>query len=598
MLIAPPYRFYLIACLCVSWACKSYCQDINSDIKTYIKAWKSTDEKQSRFYESTKKSGMYDMDMQPDPERFLNILKSTKRYISQRSDTRLELRVLLFEIDGAKILNLRLSPSDTLKLRNAIKMALLLKDEQILAETYQIVAWHYREKPEFLLYTMKALDLQEKIGPKRFPGYSSSLFNLSSALYFSQDYKESIHYGSKFLQYHLHTGEASNTDLTIYQLDLLGAAYLKLGRFEKVMQYYNRLLDVLKRQKGHREAHYRIWTGVAHVNKGLAFLRQGRESESDYYLKSALDSSLKAADHLNATKALDGLAQLKYQRAKYHEALVDWKKAIKWTYTRSGSIESQHNDRIQMTLRVSQVYQKLGQSDSAFWYFSLYSKEKERYDQDIRGKNLQFAKAKLDFDNINAHLLLSVQKLKNEKLLRNTILIGILLIGIILLFILNQRRLREARKQREIQARRELAELQVIEAKEHLEMFKQNLLEKERLIGALKAELEAGENQKSIQDHLFDYTLLTEEEWRRFKIDFTKAYPDFLGHLRKKIEDLSPAEERLSSLLLLNLSNAQIGKMLGIAEESVARSKRRLKSRISLPDQLSLEEYILAIDRF
>lgn len=179
-----------------------------------------------------------------------------------------------------------------------------------------------------------------------------------------------------------------------------------------------------------------------------------------------------------------------------------------------------------------------------------------------------------------------------KKNLRNGILASIALLSIIALLILNQRRWKIHYKQQVLIQERIRAEERAAEAQRNIGIFKQKVIEKENLIKNLKNTKSQEKDREILREKLFDYALITEEEWLKFKDDFIEAYPSFLPNLRKVLPAPTPAEERLACLVSLNLTNTQIAGMLGIGTASVARSKRRLKSRIDPPEDRPLEEYI------
>jgi DNA-binding CsgD family transcriptional regulator len=75
-------------------------------------------------------------------------------------------------------------------------------------------------------------------------------------------------------------------------------------------------------------------------------------------------------------------------------------------------------------------------------------------------------------------------------------------------------------------------------------------------------------------------------------MEFYRAYPDFFPAFKKLVANPTPAEERLATLIYLDLSNQQIANTLGISKDSVTRGKRRLKQRLNLQADEVLEVYI------
>jgi len=132
--------------------------------------------------------------------------------------------------------------------------------------------------------------------------------------------------------------------------------------------------------------------------------------------------------------------------------------------------------------------------------------------------------------------------------------------------------------------------------------FTDNIIHKNQQIAALEQQLQqqardAARVQREEADReqlsgLYQLKILTEEDWRNFKILFDKVYPGFISQLRARFPDLAPAEERQSLLIRLNIDNKECADMLGISAESVKKNRYRLKKRFQLGDQESLDDFV------
>jgi hypothetical protein len=126
------------------------------------------------------------------------------------------------------------------------------------------------------------------------------------------------------------------------------------------------------------------------------------------------------------------------------------------------------------------------------------------------------------------------------------------------------------------------------------------LREKNELIESFQAEVQAL-HQQGIQqsdartehlNRLINATLLTEEDWREFRQLFDKVYPGFLIRLKDKMPDLNPAEIRLLALTKLQLAPKEMAAMLGIGYEAIRKSRQRLRKKINLPEEGTLDELV------
>lgn len=135
--------------------------------------------------------------------------------------------------------------------------------------------------------------------------------------------------------------------------------------------------------------------------------------------------------------------------------------------------------------------------------------------------------------------------------------------------------------------------------KQQLEIYSQTLIEKSDLISHLSGEIESlRKNHASDHEQVKNFskvlnaTILTDEDWEKFKKTFEEVYPNFFASLRYRFPDITASELRLAGLIKLNLSLKEAANTLGISSESVKKSRYRLKKKIALQEEDSLEDFI------
>jgi DNA-binding NarL/FixJ family response regulator len=126
------------------------------------------------------------------------------------------------------------------------------------------------------------------------------------------------------------------------------------------------------------------------------------------------------------------------------------------------------------------------------------------------------------------------------------------------------------------------------------------ILEKNKIISEIREELSTIRDfhnsnlntEIDIISELLTARILTEENWTDFKQKFKEVYPDFITKTKVKFGKLTDTEIRLACLIKLNISNNDIGSMLGISPESVIKSKYRFKKKINLGEDIQLDDLI------
>jgi hypothetical protein len=135
--------------------------------------------------------------------------------------------------------------------------------------------------------------------------------------------------------------------------------------------------------------------------------------------------------------------------------------------------------------------------------------------------------------------------------------------------------------------------------KQQLDLYTQNIMEKSTVISVITKELEVLKNGSSAEQErivkfnkVLHANILTDDDWDRFKNTFSEVYPNFFAGLRYRFPEITNAELRLSALIKLKLTLKEAAGTLGISVESVKKSRYRLKKKLTLAEEDSLEEFI------
>lgn len=189
---------------------------------------------------------------------------------------------------------------------------------------------------------------------------------------------------------------------------------------------------------------------------------------------------------------------------------------------------------------------------------------------------------------------------KRQVILRNTLLV-ILAMSAFIMFQFYQRKIYKRNKELQLASLNEKIALAELEnAKKDLDLYTRNLKEKNELLDAIRLEMEvlrvSGTQQMDERterlNQLLHSTILTESDWNDFRGMFEKVYPGFFTRLKQTMPDLTPADTRLLALTKLNLSSKEMASILGISSDSIKKSRQRLRRRLHLPEEGSLDELI------
>ena len=139
---------------------------------------------------------------------------------------------------------------------------------------------------------------------------------------------------------------------------------------------------------------------------------------------------------------------------------------------------------------------------------------------------------------------------------------------------------------------------EMVFAREQLNMFTENIVEKTNMIEKLEEQVRdktVSTEQQMLITELGQQTILTEDDWIKFKILFEKIYPTFFKQIKKTAPDITLAEMRMAALVLLQLTSKQTAAILGISVDSVHKTRQRLRQRLQLNSDINLDDYIAGI---
>lgn len=552
-------------------------------LQDYIDTWLIADKSQT-----AKAAFLFDdLSKHKDTVLYQKLIKQLEKLVAAKNNARLSARFTMYKALWyleTEPKNLSFSLPATIQ---AIKMVYPLNDKQLNAELYGLYGELSLRKGDLetsLLYNLKALELQEQQGVVYFPKIAWMYFSVARSLYHTQDYEQAVNYGLKCMEQIKSYKNVSSYD-KVFLYDIIGSAYYKIGKPAQATAYYQEIRQLIKQQQQTANpdialAWGHFWLGLIDGYLGRIAVDEQRYNDAAQLFEHAISASLSFREMGNAASFTNDLAKLEVAEGKYAAAKAKFQKAYQWS-------KIAKDDQVQMNaaLGLAQLYRVTGNIDSSYYYYDHYHQLNSEIQTLINKSRLNEVRAKLDYDNLQDSLGQSEKQIKQERLMRNAILLGIILVTIIVALFYNRSRLRAVYKH-------QLVENEVSKAKEQLEEFRRNTREKDAIIRQLTASIHADEQQHfAITEHI----ILTDEDWVRFKRAFSKAYPTFLPKLKQQLDHLTPAEERLSALLYLQLTSNQIANTLGISKDSADRSKRRLKQRLGITPSQSIEEYLLTM---
>ncbi len=567
----------------------SSCFAQKSDVEEFVKAWSVTGKNQTQKAEET----YLILKNRYNPQKFLAISKQFDSYMADHSDDRLKARIYMFQVLGKREFHIVLQQQDTLKVVEAIKLARKLQDAQLLAEIYALAA-DIDFEGGYLLYNLKALELQKKIGFEYFSFVQNRFFGASIALYKTHDFKESIEYGKKCLAFKDVKTQKWDAIVYIFQLDIIGASYIALKKYDNAIAYYQKIIDSIGSITSNSEAK-ELWRAIAKGNIGRCLFYKNDIKNAWPLINAHLAVALKYQQWNNVALAENAIGEIHLKKRAYSQAYIAFRKALS-AARKSNRIE----EKVKATDGLLASYAHLGNPDSLLHYQKQHRAYLLEQADVVNDGKLSAMNSKILFDDGQRKLEVANASISSLKQTRNIIIISIAILTVFIWLLYNRQALKIKLEKQQMVFESLKVKAEVDKARNSLQQFRNQMLEKDQLIANLrqslqKTVLENNLDEKQIGQKLLAYVLVTDEQWKSFREDFNKVYPFFFPRINAIVANLSSAEERLASLIFLQMENKEIAGTLGISVESVARSKRRLRQKLPLlPDQ-SIEIYILSL---
>lgn len=567
-------HLYLGVVFVVLFSVSSFAQTLSVD--QLIRAWKVGDTSQTTQAEAT----YADLKADIASRAFTSRIASLNRYLDKHPSTRLKVRILMYRILGKDELDIPLDVSDTRQMRHAITLAGLMGDKQLLSELYTL----YGERSDMaskLFYDLKAIQIQNEIGYRHFPMLWLRYLNVSSALFNLQEFKESIVFGKRGLE--LMQSRNSGLQDRILQLDYIGSSFWKSGDPDSTIYYYKEISRLLSGHSFADSDYKKIWAGIVQGGYGMAFYLQKKYDKAVPLLQENVASSGTFQQLDDAAKAINVLGQIHFEEQKYDSALSEWKQGWRWAMI--------NDDLAKETFAVRgirNVYKALGKYDSAYRYNELFHTYRDTMIENISSNRLAAVNARIEYGNMQGELINEKAYIRHQLHIRNIILAGIVVITILLILFFYSYDSMQRSRQEKLKHERQLAQMEVENAKRQMADFSRNISEKVEIIEALQSKID-GEAVDPILPDLRHFTILTEEDWQNFKFNFEKVYPEYWNRLDEKFPHLTIAEKRFMALSKLGLNNKEMAAASGVSPQTIRVLTYRLRKKLDISDTTDLK---------
>ena len=433
------------------------------------------------------------------------------------------------------------------------------------------------------------VETQEANSKNPSPVIVSDLLTLGIELYHTRQYRESINAFLKALEYNMTLKALADDEGSItsfmFLYNTLGLSYQKIGQYDSAFIAFHKGLAYAHKINAEE------WGGLIKGNIGDNYFLQGNYDSASVYLEKDLATSLAGGNVWidNAANSMQWLARID----AYHGATA---KALDKLYKANHLLKENYNAGYQANIYYAfiDVYKQLKNADSMYMYMQKYQVLHDSLEQKASDDRAEIVQVRLE-NQESIHKIMSLNKEKRHiALVRNFVILLTILGAVIGLLYLNRQRLKTRLKQQQMLDEKHKAEAEAREAKTQLTIFTQHIIEKNVLVEKLQeqlAEKALDDEQRQVISALSHHSILTDEDWDRFKSLFEKVYPGFFHQLKSQTSDITLAEQRMAAITKLHISAKEASHLLGISPASVNKTRQRLRTRLGLENDADLDAY-------
>lgn len=348
----------------------------------------------------------------------------------------------------------------------------------------------------------------------------------------------------------------------------------------------------------------------AYINQSNLYLKHNMLDSAYYYYNGGLNL-MKQHDSNNvffSSMLSLSKAKILFQEKKYNEAIDVLNSLIAVASVLKGEYMMSDFYRYYWL-----CYDRLGQKDKAYKMLMAYQKEYERTTRYVRNQDVPKAKAREEIlrQSDKIRLLEKDAQLKSNYLYMALLAIVVILVAVVALgiYLYLRYRIREIANERLRENLQHEALVYSMNRKNFEEDMKQKdcELSSNTLLLANKNEVlrqlsditrkfsDEGkvprEYVKQVND-IIGNSLKNDDEWYRFKLHFDSVHPDFFVKLKEMGPDLTENDLRLCAYINIGMRAKQIAEMLNVSPDSVNSNRYRLRKKLGLERNQSLDNFI------
>ncbi len=251
---------------------------------------------------------------------------------------------------------------------------------------------------------------------------------------------------------------------------------------------------------------------------------------------------------------------------------------------------------------LANIYEKQGRYKLALDKFKQYHIQQDSIFGIEKLKAMDELAIKYESEKKQAEIELLEEKDRMSRLEKKGLMASIISLLLILgsaIYALRQRLLKNKLAKEKVAQSLEFSEKQLASKKQELTAFALQLAHKNKVLEDLRMNVESLKSGKSKEVqrivNSIEINKNDDESWDQFKRRFAAVHKDFESQIHKQYPNITAKEMRLMSLIKMNLSNKEMANILNISNEGIKKARYRLRKKLDLQTEDSLEQTIINI---
>lgn len=419
---------------------------------------------------------------------------------------------------------------------------------------------------------------------------ADALNNIASVEFYLNNYEKSISYNSE--AYKIYT-EYNDKLFSANALNDIGNAYFYMNNYDSAILYLEKSMTLSEEMRASD------LIGTALNNLGKVYTKQGKYQKSISLLSQALEIHEETMAKSKIVESLNDLGIAHNQLDLPENAIIYFNRAIEM----ANDIDLKESQRIGYYNRALS-YEKLNNyylalddykafktaEDSIFNLSKSQQIEELRtiYEMEKKEKELVLQKSEIE-------VLIQKDKINNlqNALLGGGLGLSLLVFGLII-YGVNQRMKRNHLERERLNDDLEFKKKELTSHALHLANKNEVLEElKQKVKSIRQGNHEPRQYNQLIQT--INFNLQNDNNWENFRKYFEEVHKDFNSKIKQTYPDLTSNELRLVGLLKMNLSSKEIANLLNISQEGIKKARYRLRKKMNISSDESLDGLILGI---